>query len=519
MDKQDNKEYRTLYEKLEEYSESDYYPFHMPGHKRNQSGENKSPYLYDITEIDGFDNLHHPEGIIKERLEKISEFYQSKKSYYLVNGSTCGILSAISAATTEKKTIVIARNSHKSSYNAVFLLNLKSEYIYPAYAEEYGINTGINPDELEKTLREYKNINEIGAVFITSPTYEGVVSDIKRIADIVHKRGIPLIVDEAHGAHFGMNAYFPESALTKGADIVIQSLHKTLPSLTQTALIHINRESLIESQDLEYYLSIFQSSSPSYVLMASIDKCMDILMENKGNVFDSYVRKLDDFRNKCKEFKYFKLFHGGGQKSVYDYDRSKLVILPDARYYTGKKLYDILLNKYHLQMEMASERYVIAMTSINDTEEGFARLYGALEDMEREIRISIRYRQIYSDHSENGGSVLSFQQEENKGHAKRIGIISEKAVVCKKIRDAYYEKYDIIELAMARGRISKEFIYLYPPGIPVLAPGEIITESIIRNVERYIEQGLSVQGLSDESCKTIKVVSENWTPINFGVIF
>ena len=113
MDKQDNKEYRTLYEKLEEYSESDYYPFHMPGHKRNQSGENKSPYLYDITEIDGFDNLHHPEGIIKERLEKISEFYQSKKSYYLVNGSTCGILSAISAATTEKKTIVIARNSHK----------------------------------------------------------------------------------------------------------------------------------------------------------------------------------------------------------------------------------------------------------------------------------------------------------------------------------------------------------------------------------------------------------------------
>ena len=139
--------------------------------------------------------------------------------------------------------------------------------------------------------------------------------------------------------------------------------------------------------------------------------------------------------------------------------------------------------------------------------------------MEREIRISIRYRQIYSDHSENGGSVLSFQQEENKGHAKRIGIISEKAVVCKKIRDAYYEKYDIIELAMARGRISKEFIYLYPPGIPVLAPGEIITESIIRNVERYIEQGLSVQGLSDESCKTIKVVSENWTPINFGVIF
>lgn len=511
----DNKQYETLYEKLEEYSKSDFYPFHMPGHKR-QSNEEKSPYLYDITEIDGFDNLHHPEGIIKERLQKVSQCYKSKKSYYLVNGSTCGILSAISAAAEKKNAIIIARNSHKSSYNTVFLLNLKSEYIYPSYIEEYGIYTGINPYELEKMLQEYNNIEEIGAVFITSPTYEGVVSDIKKIADIVHKRGIPLIVDEAHGAHFGMHTYFPQSALKNGADIVIQSLHKTLPSLTQTAILHVNQESLISPKNLEYYLSIYQSSSPSYVLMESMDKCMDIIMKEGSKLFDIYIKRLKNFRDKCKEFQYFKLFDGVGQESIYDYDRSKLVIIPDARFYNGKKLYNVLLEKYHLQMEMASERYVIAMTSINDTEEGFERLYQALEDMERDIRISLRYRQIYSDRSENGGSVLSYHTEYNKPRAEKIRSISEKAVVCRKIRDAYFEKYDIIELAMAKGRISEEYIYLYPPGVPILAPGEIITESIIRDVERYLAQGLNVQGLSDESCRTVRVVRENWTPIRFG---
>ncbi len=508
----DNKEYETLYEKLEEYSESDYYPFHMPGHKRNQRNVDKSPYLYDITEIDGFDCLHYPKEIIKERIEKVSEFYKSKKTYYLINGSTCGIMSALSAASERKKTVIMARNSHQSSYNTIFLLNLKVEYLYPSYLEEYGMAMDIQPKALEKLLVEYDNIDEIAAIFITSPTYEGVVSNIQEIAQIAHKRRIPLIVDEAHGAHFGMHNAFPHSALEYGADIVIQSLHKTLPSLTQTAILHINKQSLIEPQHLERYLRIYQSSSPSYVLLAGIDRCMDILMKDRETLFEEYIERLNTFRKNCKEFRYFKLFSGLGQ--AYDYDKSKLVIIPDSRYYNGKKLYYAFLNKYHLQMEMASEKYVIAMTSVNDTEEGFERLYHALEDMEREIRISMRYRQIYSDKSQNGGNVQAYQQEINDS-GKRMHITYEKAVVCKKIRDAYEEKYDMIELDMAKGKISTEFIYLYPPGIPILAPGEIITENIIQNVKRYLAQGWNVQGLSDESCRTIKVIKENWKPFRF----
>lgn len=501
-------EYQNLYSKLNDYSESDYYPFHMPGHKRQDYGSGKSAYVYDITEIDGFDNLHAPEEIIKKRLEEVIEFYKSQKSYYMINGSTAGILSAISAVTEYKKNILLARNSHKAAYNAVFLHNLNAAYIYPAYDKEFGISGYISPFEVEKKLIEEDNFKTIGGVFITSPTYEGVVSDIESIAKVVHKYGIPLIVDEAHGAHFGMHKYFPDSALEKGADIVIQSLHKTLPSLTQTAIIHVHKESLIEPEVIERYLGIYQTSSPSYVLMDSIDRCMDLVMYQKEQIFDTYAVMLDDFRRKCKDLSYFKLYER--MSGQFDFDKSKVVIVPDKKYYSGKKLYDILLEKYHLQMEMASERYVIAMTSVGDSQKGFDRLYDALMDIERDIRLAARYKMIYPD-----GNSQQVTEHLNMDHQNPNLSIAQKAIVCEKIKDVFYEKYDIIELALAKGKISKEFIYLYPPGIPILAPGEIITEEIIENVTRYEKMGLNVQGLSDKKYHTIMVVRESWKAMNF----
>ena len=517
MDIQKEDKQQTLYEKLEEYSKSDFYPFHMPGHKRTIFKEiNLSPYLYDITEIDGFDNLHHPEEIIKQRLEQVSEFYKSKKSYYLVNGSTCGIMSAISAVTEQKKTVILARNSHKSSYNTVFLLNLKTEYIYPDYIADYGINGGITPENVAKFLGEYDNIQEIAAFFITSPTYEGVVSDIEGIAEILHKWGIPLIVDEAHGAHFSMNPYFPESALHKGADLVIQSLHKTLPSFTQTAMIHIGRDSLVDSEKLERYLAIYQSSSPSYVLMAGIDRCMQLMMdeERRKNLFQVYIESLEAFREKCGQFKYFKLLQFNAGYGMYDYDKSKLVIIPDLHYYNGRKLYQVLLDKYHLQMEMASERYIIAMTSIGDTEDGFKRLYTALEELEREIRFSIKYKFLYEDQQEKSTDCNESKSLKSVLPVKKSG----RAIVCKKIREASEQEYDIMLWKQARGKISAEFVYLYPPGIPILAPGEIITGEIIEDILRYHQMGLNVQGMSDEKCQMIRVVRENWKPVDFGQV-
>ena len=268
-----------LYRKLKEYANTGYYPFHMPGHKRNTALiGSELPYELDITEIDGFDDLHHSEGILKELQEYAACVYHAEETHYLVNGSTVGLLSAVMGSTNSGDCILMARNCHKSVYNAVFMNQLHPIYIYPE-------NGAINPGEVKRILEENPNVK---SVVITSPTYEGVVSDVERIAGIVHEKGIPLIMDEAHGAHFGFHPYFPKNSNTLGADIVIHSLHKTLPSLTQTALLHMNGE-LANRTDIREYVHMLQSSSPSYILMAGIDECVRFVGERSSDVFDNYA--------------------------------------------------------------------------------------------------------------------------------------------------------------------------------------------------------------------------------------
>ena len=233
---------QDLLEKLQEYRAEDMYPFHMPGHKRKPLPF-PNPYSIDITEIDGFDNLHHAEGILKEAQERAADLYGSKECFYLVNGSTCGLLAAICAATKKRDKVLVARNCHKAVYHALYLNELQAEYIYPVITKS-GIQGQIEPEQVKKALL----LNpDIAAVILTSPTYEGVVSDINAIAGIAHERGIPLIVDEAHGAHLGFGAGFPENAVRQGADAVIMSLHKTLPSFTQTALLHLCSSTLMKT--------------------------------------------------------------------------------------------------------------------------------------------------------------------------------------------------------------------------------------------------------------------------------
>ena len=213
-----------LYKKLESYGQSDYYPFHMPGHKRNRASS-ADDFLFerDITEISGFDNLHHAEGILKEAQEYAAQIYGTKKCFFSVNGSTAALLAAVSASVNKGGKILVARNCHKAVYHALYLRELQPVYIYPHEDQRLGINGGISPERVERYLEENTDVQ---ALLLTSPTYDGVVSDIKTIAEVVHRHKIPLIVDEAHGAHFHYSKYFPVSAADLGADIVIQSFHK-----------------------------------------------------------------------------------------------------------------------------------------------------------------------------------------------------------------------------------------------------------------------------------------------------
>ncbi len=288
-----------LLERLSTYAASDAYPFHMPGHKRQVKMGITSvpnPFSVDITEIDGFDNLHHAEDILKESMNSAAAVYGADRSWYLVNGSTCGILAAIAAAVKPGEKILMARNSHKSAYHAVILNQLEPVYLYPEEVPEFQIPGGIEPEQVERALLEHP---EIRAVFVTSPTYEGIVSDIQGIAATAHRHGAALIVDEAHGAHlpFGDGNYFPDGALQEGADLVIQSLHKTLPSLTQTAILHLKSQ-ILDAKKVEQYLSVYQSSSPSYILIASMENCVRYMAEKGAGEMARYGARLRELREK-----------------------------------------------------------------------------------------------------------------------------------------------------------------------------------------------------------------------------
>ena len=363
-----------LDQKLEKYATGETYPFHMPGHKRAGLFF-PNPYQIDITEIDGFDNLHHPEGILKDGMAYAAKVFGAKQTFYLVNGSTCGLLAAVSAAVPKRGRLLMARNCHKAAYHAAYLRELSVDYLYPQITE-VGIQGAIRPDEVRLALAGEKKYD---AVVITSPTYDGVVSDIEAIARIVHEHGIPLIVDEAHGAHFGFSEAFPVSAKALGADVVIQSIHKTLPAFTQTALLHLQSDRVSEAE-MRKFLGIYETSSPSYIFMAGIEKCVRMLEKDGGRLFSDYEARLREFFEKTKKLQKIKILKRSdfGTEEAFDFDPSKLILSVRDTDMTGQELYDILLSRYGLQMEMASGFYVTAMTSIMDRKEGFDRLAEAL---------------------------------------------------------------------------------------------------------------------------------------------
>jgi len=473
---------KPLNQLLEEYGRKDYYAFHMPGHKRQmEEGAFCNPFSADITEIEGFDDLHHPRGILKEAQQRAAKLYGARSSYYLVNGSTAGILSTISACTTYGGTLLMARNCHKAVYHAAYLRGLQTAYVYPKEESEYGICGGILPEDVREALIKSPQTE---AVIITSPTYEGVVSDVRSIATVVHEHGIPLLVDEAHGAHLGFHPYFPESALTRDADLVIQSLHKTMPSLTQTALLHQNSDR-ISVQRLERFLDIYQTSSPSYVLMGSMDNCICKMLESGRDLFESYASSLQECREQLSYLCHLQLLPRKiqGQNGIYGLDPSKLVITTGNYDLTGRELYFMLLDRYHLQMEMSTENYVLAMTSVMDRKEGYLRLCRALA----EIDSTMTERKGDAARDRSGTGILPRSEQ----------VLS----VCQ----ALDGKTERIPIEKSEERIAGEYLYLYPPGIPLLVPGERITAEVLEKIIKYQEQGLNLQGSDDDELKTIGV--------------
>ncbi len=477
----------SLEEGLYSYGMSDFYPFHMPGHKRQgfcglEELPNEIKNLFqqifrmDITEIPGFDNLHHPEGVIKALMEEMREFYQTRETYLLVNGSTAGILASLSACTDIGDAIAVARNCHKSVLNAAFLRNLDVHYILPEIIEEYGIHGGVSPAKVDILLR---NNPHIKAVLIVSPTYEGVVSDVGEIGRIVHSYNIPLIVDEAHGAHFSYrtdDSVFPRSALQYGADIVIQSLHKTLPSMTQTALLHVNGKG-VKKEAIEQYLGIYQTSSPSYILMASVSMCFHFMKNEGRRKMREYEKNIIALRNRLVQLKLIEILGKNlvGKYGIFDYDIGKLVFIPERMNCTGKWLMERLREDYHLEMEMSAVSYVVGMTSVMDRTDGYERLLHGLQRLEN------------SSCNEKKADTL-------KAHRRSF----ENKIPLQKITstEAFSKRGVYKEFRECLAHISKETLYVYPPGQAFLVAGEVIDRNILEQIAWYQENGFEISGLT-----------------------
>ncbi len=482
---------------VEKYSKNDYLPMHMPGTKRNgELLQMDNPYAIDITEIDGFDNMHNAESVIKDAFQAAANLFKSEETLYLVNGSSAGILSAICGATRKGDKVLVARNSHCSVYNAILLNELEPAYIVPECDKKTGIYSGIKPEQIEAELNKKEN-EQIKAVIITSPTYEGNVSDIAKIAKIVHERKIPLIVDEAHGSHFGFHEAFPQTAVECGADLVINSIHKTLPSLTQTALLHINGQ-IVDRNRVRRYWNMYQTTSPSYLLMGAIDRCVNLL-NNKGDMlFAEYVANLKALRERLGKLKNIHLLDND--------DISKIVLVCD----NGKMLYDTLLKKYHIQFEMASLRYCIAMTSVADKKEYYERFAIALEEYDSnygraEVNKTSEKQEGYTDkqeaYTDNPEAYTDRQGKYSKSEdineydfdiCTDIDVKMSPAEAIDKLDNC---GADLLQLDKAEGKISASMVLVYPPGIPVVNYGEVITENVIDIIRKSSENHLEIIGM------------------------
>lgn len=459
-----------------------------------------NPFAVDITEIEGFDNLHHPEGILKDSMKWAADVYGADQTYYLINGSTGGILAAVCGSVPRGGRILVSRNCHKSVYHGICLNQLKTSYVYPQEIEGLGIQGGITAEDVDRMLNRYMDTQ---AVLIVCPTYDGIVSDIEAIARIVHRAGLPLIVDEAHGAHFRYDAMFPVSALDLGADVVIQSVHKTLPSLTQTALLHIkcNRPDggcYADRERIDRYIHMVQSSSPSYVLMASIENSI-YQMEQTDTA--PYGKQLHRLRRRLGQMRHLRLADTGliGQAGIRDLDISKIVVSTRGTClypaedgltgFTGAQLDDILRREYHLEMEMCGADYVTAITTVMDSGEGLERLGDALTRIDSQL------------------TDAGYKPDGRSGNQKSV--YSMRCDTAMSMGEAMEEKMASVGLEDSAGCISGEFVYIYPPGIPIVAPGEWISRPILEVILEYRDKGLPVQGPADQSLRTIRVVQKD----------
>lgn len=454
------KEYRSLLSAMEAYAGSQIYPFHMPGHKRNtRKFGNRLPYGIDMTESLGMADLHQPQGTLLRHQKELARAFGAKTSFYMVNGSTGGNLAGIRTLFDDGDAVIVGRNSHQSVYHALELFHLRPYYILPERVEAYGVYGSYDPQKIEELLTLHP---EIKGAILTSPTYEGISSDIKRIAKMIHAHGGLLLVDQAQGAHFHWMDE-KRDAIAQGADIAIESLHKTLPSLTSTSMAHLS--SRVDEKRMAWNLSIFETTSPSHLLLASIDQCLLYMNAHGKEELKNLRAWIEDFDEKAKALKALKVFpanpEAGSIPAVFFHDPTRIFISTLSSPLSGKDLQKALRKK-GFEAEMAYGDELVLIASVGDEKEVYGRLWEAVKEIDQAL------------------SPLE------KKKSPLFPPLPKRALT---IYEASRKKGKTLLLDQALGKISGEYVWVYPPGIPLLCPGEIFDQDTFHFLESLEASG------------------------------
>ncbi len=479
-----------LFDAMRDYIAKDMSAYHTPGHKQGKGADPEFLELMginmlkmDLCELPEVDNLHDAVTVIKEAQELAASAFSADKTFFLVNGSTTGNNVMVMTVCDPGDKIIIPRNIHKSILGGIILSGAIPVYIPAMWDEELGIAHGVDVVALEQALIDNPDAK---GVLVVNPTYYGVTTDLKKVVDLVHKYNRPVLVDEAHGAHFHFHDDLPISALKAGADMVVQSTHKILSSMTQSSMLHV-REGRVNIKRAKNVLQLLHSTSPSYVLLASLDVARRQMVLHGRELLQRTIDLADNARRRLNEIPGISCFgkEKCGKFGIYDVDLTKLVINFSGIGLSGFHALDILDQKYNVQSEMATLYTVLELVTVGNDQRDLDRLVDAVRDI-----------------AEKGDFEKDLRVETK---APPIPAIPKSIMTP---REAFFAPTEKVPFVNSIGRVCAEIVSPYPPGIPILAPGEEITENIVDYLQLIYNHGAFINGPEDVRLHTIKVIRD-----------
>lgn len=475
-----------IFEALEEFRRERIVPFDVPGHKRGRGNPELAALLgqqcvgIDVNSMKALDNLCHPVSVIREAEELAAEAFGAAYAFLMVGGTTSSVQSMVLSVCKRGDKIILPRNVHRSVINALVLVGAIPIYVNPDMDTRLGIALGMKLSQVERTIQEHP---DAVAVLVNNPTYYGICSDLKSIVRLAHGKGMKVLVDEAHGTHFYFGENMPVSAMEAGADMASVSMHKSGGSLTQSSFLLIGPG--MSPGYVRQIINLTQTTSASYLLLSSLDISRRNLALRGRAEFGKVTALAEYARGEINNiggyYAYASELVNGD--SIFGFDRTKLTVNTLGIGLAGIEVYDLLRDEYDIQMELGDMANVLAYISIGDRERDMERLIGALVEIRR------KYSRPNAD---------LFTQE----------YIEPKVAVSPQA--AFYAAKESLPLTEAKGRICSEFVMCYPPGIPILAPGEEITEQILEYITYAKEKGCSMTGPEDAKIEKLNVLKEEW---------